>query len=108
MSVPLNPPNPIMIVDDEEPILLAIDTTLQMAGFDNIITCQDSRKVMDILSGRTIDAMLLDLNMPHVDGERLLNTVNREFPDIPIIIITGAVKLLRLLQEEEYIAPGHG
>ncbi|QTA85905.1 Two component system response regulator, sigma54-specific [Desulfonema magnum] len=80
-----------MIVDDEEAILLAIDTTLQMAGFNNIITCQDSRRVMDILSGQAIDVMLLDLNMPYIDGERLLDTVTREIPDVPIIIVTGAM-----------------
>ncbi len=86
-----NPPNPIIIVDDEKSILLAIDTCLQMSGMNNIITCHDSRQVMDILSGQTIDVMLLDLNMPFIDGERLLDTITREYPDIPIIIVTGAV-----------------
>ena len=40
MSIALNPPKPIIIVDDEASILLAIDTTLQMAGLNNTITCQ--------------------------------------------------------------------
>jgi DNA-binding NtrC family response regulator len=87
----LHPQRPIMIVDDEEPILLAIDTTLRMAGMNNIITCGDSRRVLGILSEQRIEAMLLDLNMPHVPGERLLDTVNREYPDVPVIIVTGAV-----------------
>ncbi|MCP4345532.1 MAG: sigma-54-dependent Fis family transcriptional regulator [Desulfobacterales bacterium] len=91
MSNSPNPPNPIIIVDDEKSILLAIDTCLQMSGMNNIITCHDSRQVMDILSGQTIDVMLLDLNMPFVDGERLLDTITREYPDIPVIIVTGAV-----------------
>ncbi len=87
----LHPRCPIMIVDDEEPILLAIDTTLRMAGISNIITCADSRRVMALLSEQLIELMLLDLNMPHVHGERLLDTVSRDFPDIPVIIVTGAV-----------------
>ncbi len=87
----LIPPHPVMIVDDEESILLSIDTTLQMAGMNNIITCGDPRRVMDILAERMIDVMLLDLNMPHVQGERLLDSINREFPGIPVIIVTGAV-----------------
>ncbi len=86
-----NPSHPILIVDDEEAILLAIDTALEMAGFDNLITCADSRKVMEILSGRIVECMLLDLNMPHIHGERLLDTVNRDHPEIPVIIVTGAV-----------------
>ena len=91
MADSLNPRNPILIIDDEEPILLAIDTTLQMAGFDNTITCQDSRQVMTFLAGQTVDVMLLDLNMPHIDGEDLLSMIHKEYPDIPVIIVTGAV-----------------
>jgi DNA-binding NtrC family response regulator len=80
-----------MIVDDEEPILLAIDTTLRMAGLSNVITCEDSRRVLGLLSEQRIELMLLDLNMPHMHGERLLDVVNRDYPDIPVIIVTGAV-----------------
>ena len=81
-----------MIVDDEASILLAVETTLQMAGMDNTITCQDSRKVMDLLSEHyPIEAMLLDLNMPHIDGQHLLDTIHSTYPDIPVIIITGGV-----------------
>ena len=91
MSNPLKPSQPILIVDDEASILMAIDTALQMAGFTNTMTCQDSREVMDRLAGQAVDVMLLDLNMPHVDGHRLLDTVTREYPGIPVIIVTGAV-----------------
>ena len=87
----LHPRQPIMIVDDEEPILLAIDTTLRMAGISNVISCQDSRSVLGLLSERNIEVMLLDLNMPHVHGKRLLDAVNRDYPDIPVIIVTGEV-----------------
>lgn len=91
MSLTPNPPNPIVIVDDEASILLAIDTTLQIAGLNHTLTCQDSREVMGILAGRPVEAMLLDLNMPNVDGHRLLDDVRRDYPDIPVIIVTGAV-----------------
>ena len=87
----LHPRRPILIVDDEEPILLAIDTTLRMAGVSNTITCGDSRSVLGLLSEQQIELMLLDLNMPHLHGERLLDAVNRDHPDIPVIIVTGAV-----------------
>lgn len=91
MTMALNPPRPILIVDDEPSILLAIDTTLQMAGLNHTITCQDSRQVMDLLADTPTESMLLDLNMPNVDGHRLLDDVRREYPDVPVIIVTGAV-----------------
>ena len=87
----LHPRHPIMIVDDEEAILLAIDTTLRMAGINNVVTCGDSRAVAGILSERAVELILLDLNMPHVHGERLLDEINRDHADIPVIIVTGAV-----------------
>ena len=80
----MHPRHPVMIVDDEESILLAIDTTLRMAGMDNIITCGDSRQVIEILSEQRIEVMLLDLNMPHVTGKRLLDAITLDFPDIPV------------------------
>lgn len=91
MKPELNPPRPVMIVDDEASILLAIETTLHLAGLNNTITCGDSRRVMGILAGTPIEAMLLDLNMPNVDGHRLLDDVRREYPGVPVIIVTGAV-----------------
>ena len=50
MTQQQTPPYPILVVDDEDAILLSIDTTLRMAGLDNIIICQDSRQVMDLFS----------------------------------------------------------
>jgi DNA-binding NtrC family response regulator len=91
MTEKQNPSNPILIVDDELSILLAIDTTLQLAGFNNVMTCQDSREVMKILEKQQPEILLLDLNMPHIDGERLLDIIKLEYPDIPIIVVTGAI-----------------
>lgn len=87
----LTPAHPIMIVDDEESVLLSIDTALQMAGFNHTMTCLDSRQVMDILAVHKVECLLLDLTMPYIHGERLLDAVNQEFPEIPIIIVTGAL-----------------
>ena len=91
MTEELNPKNPILIIDDELSILLAVDTTLQMAGYNNVLTCQDSREVEHILPNKDVEVVLLDLNMPHLDGETLLSRIHRDYPDIPVIVVTGAV-----------------
>jgi DNA-binding NtrC family response regulator len=92
------PPLPIVIVDDEAAILLAVDTALQMAGLNNTVTCQDSRQVMAILARQPAEVLLLDLTMPHLDGRELLDRVNREFPETPVIIVTGAVDVETAVQ----------
>ncbi len=85
------PKNPILIVDDEESILLSIDTILQLAGLNHVITCSDSRQVIDIIERKSPSVILLDLNMPHVNGEAILEKINYLKPHIPIIIITGRI-----------------
>ncbi len=85
------PTHPILVVDDEEGILFSIDTTLQLAGITNVLTCSDSRQVMSIVQRRTPSVVLLDLNMPHVDGEAILDRIAVRYPEIPVIIITGRI-----------------
>ena len=72
MSRGKNPALPILLVDDEPAWLRSLSTTLMFsAGMDNLISCQDSRQVMDILSRQDVGVVLLDLTMPHVTGEEL-------------------------------------
>lgn len=83
------PPNPVLIVDDEEHTLKSLSNVLKSSGISNIICCQDSRKVLDISSRQKICVLLLDLNMPHISGEKLLPMIRLDYPNLPIIIITG-------------------
>jgi DNA-binding NtrC family response regulator len=84
-----NPSNPILLVDDEVHALDSLEMALYSHGIDNITTCSDSREVMSLLSQQQIEAVLLDLAMPHVTGEELLPKIKEQYPDIPVIIITG-------------------
>ena len=85
------PPDPILIIDDEEAILLSVDTILQLAGMNNVRTCSDSRQAMAIIEQRPPSVILLDLNMPHVNGEAILDQITGQYDNIPIIIITGRI-----------------
>ncbi|HBG20132.1 MAG TPA: hypothetical protein DDY32_12895 [Desulfobulbaceae bacterium] len=91
MNERLYPPDPILIIDDEEAILLSVDTILQLAGMNNVRTCSDSRQAMAIIGQRPPSVILLDLNMPHVNGEAILDQITAQYANIPIIIITGRI-----------------
>ena len=80
---------PVLLVDDEEVWLHSFSLTLRSAGVNNILTCQDSRQVMDILAKQAISVMVLDLTMPHINGAEILIKAVEEFPHIPVIIISG-------------------
>ena len=81
---------PILLVDDEQITLKSCEIALKTDGITNVITCQDSREVMNILGRREIAAVLLDLSMPHVSGETLLPQIVQQYPHVPVIIVTGA------------------
>ena len=84
-----NPSNPVMLVDDEAHILASLSVVLNSAGISNIITCQDSTQVMKLLSEQLVEVLLLDLTMPRMSGQDLLPGIREEYPDMPVIVITG-------------------
>lgn len=89
MNSPAFPENPVLIADDEEESLESGEMALRSGGIQNIKCCRDSRKIMGIIESEEIEALLLDLSMPHISGQEILKTVSEQFPEIPVIIITG-------------------
>jgi DNA-binding NtrC family response regulator len=89
MTKNLFPIHPILLVDDEEAWLHSFGLALRSAGMNNILTCSDSREVPDLLAENRISVLVLDLTMPHMTGDELLPRVVRDFPEVPVIIITG-------------------
>ena len=87
------PKNPILVVDDEPSVVVSLRTALAAGGYSNVIPCQDARVVAGILAGQEIDVLLLDLNMPHLSGKDLLPKIREEYPDLPVIIISGITEV---------------
>jgi two-component system nitrogen regulation response regulator GlnG len=80
---------PILIVDDEPHILNGFSVALLTAGFNNLVRCQDGRQVMDLMAGQEMEVMLLDLMLPHISGQEILALLREEYPQVPMIILTG-------------------
>jgi DNA-binding NtrC family response regulator len=87
------PQQPILIVDDEENALHSFKISLNSAKITNIVLCQDSRQVLSLLQEQEFEIILLDLTMPHITGEELLPQIIRDYPKIPVIIITGNIEI---------------
>ncbi|WP_305042764.1 sigma-54-dependent transcriptional regulator [Geoalkalibacter sp.] len=81
---------PLFLVDDEEDILFGLRTLFRGAGFRDITTIQDSREVMGRLSQVSEAVVVLDLNMPFMDGFALLKAIRRDHPQTQVIIVTAA------------------
>ena len=84
----------ILLVDDEPDWLGSLSLTLEScAGISNIRTCSDSRQVMAILDGGGVGLVLLDLTMPHLSGDHLLEQLAERHPEICSIVVSGLNQL---------------
>ena len=84
---------PIIIIDDEEPIITSLTGVLRFGGISNTIGINDSRNALDIVRENPVVIILLDLTMPHISGVELLPMIREEFPDLPVTIITGNTEI---------------
>ena len=87
------PSLPVLLVDDEEAWLHGFTLTLGSAGINHVLSCQDSREVMDLLAQTKVGVVVLDLTMPHISGQDILKSVGQEYPEISVIVISGANEL---------------
>ncbi|HBF35041.1 TPA: two-component system response regulator, partial [Candidatus Sumerlaeota bacterium] len=90
---PLNPTFssfPVLVLDDEPLALRVAEIMLQAAGIKPVITLSDSRELMSRLAKQPVAVLLLDLTMPHLTGEELLPEVTAKYPDLPVVVCTGA------------------
>lgn len=83
----------IILVDDEPDILFGSSIMLRQAGFDNVCTIDDSRKLMPKLSETEAGVIVLDLQMPYFSGKELLSELTANHPELPVVIVTAANEL---------------
>lgn len=82
-------PKSILIVDDAASIRATVSIALQGAGYD-VIEASDGNDALGKLSGRRVNLIISDVNMPGMDGLTLLKRL-REQPAtkyIPVIMLT--------------------
>jgi len=90
MTKTLYPSFRVLLVDDEVSFLRSMSLTLERSGrINNVLRCQDSRQVMDILDKEDVGLVLLDLTMPNLTGEQLLPMIIEEHPEVEVIVISG-------------------
>lgn len=90
MTKTLYPSFRVLHVDDEVSFLRSMSLTLERSGrINNVLRCQDSRQVMEILDKEDVGLVLLDLTMPNLTGEQLLPMIIEEHPDVEVIVISG-------------------
>ncbi len=90
----------ILIADDDPLVRLAIQKILTLFKHE-VVAVESGRQVLEQVSDE-FDAIVLDINMPEMDGFETLERLNEQCPDIPVLFLTGvgtmdyAVKAIHL------------
>ena len=86
----MNPSPTIMVVDDSATVRQLLVLNLRQLRSGKIVEAANGAEAVAKLSAEKVDLILTDINMPIMDGLKLVGFVrqNPQFKDIPIIIIT--------------------
>ncbi|MFQ5356076.1 MAG: response regulator [Mariprofundaceae bacterium] len=81
----------ILIVDDEEPVRKAIRLQLKGSGME-IIEAEDGEKGIELLdfeNALDVNVIICDVRMPKINGVEAVAYFRREYPAIPVVVLTG-------------------
>lgn len=82
----------VLVIDDEEVIRKTIRQQLDGIGFE-IIEAEDGEKGIELLNTLdnplTVDVIICDVRMPKINGVEAIAYFRREYPSMPIIVLTG-------------------
>ena len=82
----------VLVVDDEKNILTSLGRMLDLEGFEPIVA-GSGRIALDKLSKQPVDAVILDVRMPDINGLEVLTTIRKTRPSLPVIMMSGHASL---------------
>jgi Response regulator containing CheY-like receiver, AAA-type ATPase, and DNA-binding domains len=78
----------LLIVDDEESVRVTTGAILEQEGYE-VETASDGRDALDKLQRGEFELVLTDLRMEGMDGSTLLHEINRRYPNVVTVVLTG-------------------
>ena len=78
----------ILAIDDDPYFLISLNNFLTFQKYE-VITVQNPYHAKEVIRDNEFDCLLMDVQMPGVDGFELIEYVRRVRPTLPVIIITG-------------------
>ena len=78
----------VLIVDDEPTVLDFVRKVLTRNGFE-CRTAEDAGQALAEMNKQLADLVVTDIHMPGSDGVWLLGTLKQQWPELPVIMLTG-------------------
>lgn len=82
----------VLVVDDEPIVRTLIRMTLEKAGYDVVEAENGENAIEAINAGENplvLDTVICDIRMPKINGVEAINYFQREYPHVPIIVLTA-------------------
>jgi len=96
----------ILCVEDEPQALAQLELSLE--SFCQELHCvKDGMEALEVLKEHTVDVVITDLNMPHLDGLGLLDIIKQKYKKTVVIIVTAHLESNYLLKAIELKADGY-
>src|SRR5687768_6406327 len=78
----------LLVIDDEPNILTTLRRALELEGCD-VEVAGAGRIGLEKLADKDFDCVLLDVQMPEMDGLAVLTRIGEEHPGLPVIMMSG-------------------
>jgi DNA-binding NtrC family response regulator len=78
----------VLLVDDEVPFVDTMTKRLTKRNL-TILTAYSGPEALDVLKGRQVDVVILDVKMPGMDGIETLREIKKAYPLVEVIMLTG-------------------
>jgi len=78
----------ILIVDDEPFVRDMMTAMIKPAGYD-VVEAVNGAEAFNVCKKEVVDLIITDIVMPEKNGIDLIMNVKKEYPDIPIIAVSG-------------------
>lgn len=95
----------ILLVDDESSLRRSLSLSLNQVGYD-VEPCDNGLTALNKIdlykkSAANLDTIVVDINLPDIDGIKLGKIIKSRYPDIPMLYITGYADTLQITEIDE-------
>lgn len=80
--------NTVLIVDDQKTIAELLKRVVEREGYATMIT-DTGEKALEILAAQPMMSVISEIVLPGISGFDLLVTIKDQYPDLPVLLITG-------------------
>ncbi len=82
----------VLVVDDEPDVRKVVRMTLEKSGYDVAEAEDGAKAIEEIKKGENsilLNLIVTDIRMPNMNGIDVINYYKKEWPSVPIIVLTG-------------------